>query len=174
MHNAFVDLVRELDRRAVRYVTIGVWGANSYALSGSTVFHTEDRDLFLPLEPENLLRAWEACEATGFDLRVGREPLDSPRDLWLAERRVLHRALTKAFGPGGLHVVLTLVMGEFEFEPVWTERRTFLDSGTHVQVARLQHIIDSKIAADRPKDQLFLETHKEALRQLLDEDQPLP
>ena len=47
-------LLRELDRRAVRYVTIGVWGANYYALSGSTVFHTEDRDLFLPLEPENL------------------------------------------------------------------------------------------------------------------------
>lgn len=154
MHNAFVDLVQELDRRAVRYVTIGVWGANYYALSGSTVFHTEDRDLFLPLEPENLLRAWEACEVAGFELRVGREPLDSPRDLWLAERMVLHRALTKAFGPGGVHVDLTLVMGGFEFEAVWAERRTFLDAGARVQVARLQHIVDSKVAADRPKDQV--------------------
>ncbi|MBK7874460.1 MAG: hypothetical protein IPJ77_01675 [Planctomycetes bacterium] len=173
MQNAFVLLAGELDRRSVRYVTIGVSGANYYALSGSTVFHTEDRDLFLPLDPENLKRAWQACEATGFDLRVGREPLDYPRDLWLAERMVGHRALTKAFGPGGMHVDLTLVMGDFEFEPVWKERRTFLDAGAQVQVARLKHIVDSKVAANRPKDQVFLETHKEALRQLLDEDGPL-
>lgn len=172
MQNPFVDLVGELERRAVRYVTIGVWGANYYALSGSTVFRTEDRDLFLPPDPANLLRAWEACETTGFDLRVGREPLDYPRDLWLAKRMVLHRALTKAFGPGGLHVDLTLVMGDFEFDTVWSERRVFLDAGAQVPVARLKHIVDSKQAADRPKDHVFLETHKEALRQLLDADEP--
>ena len=38
-------------------------------------------------------------------------------------------------------------------------------------VARLSHIIRSKAAANRPKDRLFLATHAEALRQMLDGDE---
>jgi hypothetical protein len=36
-----------------------------------------------------------------------------------------------------------------------------------VPTARLLHIVESKQAAGRPKDQLFLATHKDALEQLL-------
>jgi len=36
-----------------------------------------------------------------------------------------------------------------------------------VPVARLRHIVESKAAAGRPKDRLFLATHEEALRDLL-------
>src|SRR2546430_10020904 len=44
-----------------------------------SVFATEDRDLFLPPDPENLLRAWSSCRAEGFALWSADEPLGEDR-----------------------------------------------------------------------------------------------
>ena len=159
-------LVRTLRDRAVRFAVIGVGGANYYALDGSSVFVTEDSDLYLPPDPENLVRCWAGCEATGLELWSGDEPLDKPRDRWLADRVVDKRALTRATGVD-LKVDLTLVMAGFEFETVWNERRTFKVDDVDIPVARLLHIVTSKHAAGRDKDRLFLATHREALQELL-------
>lgn len=167
MTHPFAPLASELAARAVRYLVIGVSGANLYAAGGQAVFATQDIDLFLPSEPDTLLRAWDACESAALALRLHDEPLDSPRDRWLAERVIARRALTSAAGPNELTVDLTLVMQGFEFDTVWRERREFLIEGVRVPTARLLHIIESKQAAGRPKDQLFLATHKDALEQLL-------
>jgi hypothetical protein len=70
----------------VRYVLIGVAGANLYAPAGQAIFSTEDFDLYLPPDPANLVQAWAACEDLGLELWLADEPLDRPRDLWLAER----------------------------------------------------------------------------------------
>ena len=164
--NPLVPLARQLGARSVRYVLIGVGGANHYAPGGSAVFVTDDHDLFLPLEPDNLVNCWAACEASGLELWSGDEPLDSPRDRWLAERVVERRALTRATGVD-LVVDLTLVMKAYEFETVWQQRRHFTIEGVEVCVARLLHIVTSKHAAGRDKDKLFLATHREALEQLL-------
>jgi hypothetical protein len=163
----FLRLARVLTGTDVRFVVIGVWGANYYATSGATLFRTEDRDLFLPPDPDNLTRCWAACEAVGLELWADREPLDKPRDRWLAERVVARRALTRASDGAGLDVDLTLVMAAFEFDVVWTARRTFVVDGVDIPVARLQHIVTSKHTAGRDKDRLFLATHREALEQLL-------
>ena len=66
-----------------------------------------------------------------------------------------------------LLIDLTLVMAGFEFDDVWSRRRTFKVQGVTVPVASLSDIVASKAAAGRPKDQLFLATHEDALRQLL-------
>jgi hypothetical protein len=150
-------------------MVIGVWGANYYAGSGATLFTTRDRDLYLPLDPDNVLRAWRACEAMGLPLRVGAEPLDVPCDLTLA-RAVERRAMTTATGDEGLQVDLTLVMGEFEFDVVWGRRRTFVVDDVEIPVARLTDIVASKAHADREKDRLFLATHAEALREMARKD----
>ena len=167
MNDPFVDLLRALHAHGVRFVLIGVWGANYYAPSGSASFETRDRDLFLPRDPGNLLKAWQASEAAGLSLWAGEEPLDSPRDEELARRVVERQALVRATGTGDLEVDLTLVMAGFDFETVWRDRRVFVIEGTDIPVARLTHIIESKAAANRDKDRLFLATHAEALRQLL-------
>jgi hypothetical protein len=167
----FNALLRELAASSVRYVVIGVWGANLHAISASVVFHTEDRDLFLPPDPANLLAAWQACERVGLELTCSGETLDIPRDLWLAQQVVSRRALTRAVVESGLIVDLSLVMGGFEFEPVWRERREVVVAATRVPVARLLHIVTSKALAGRPKDHLFLATHAEALRELLPNDE---
>jgi hypothetical protein len=160
-------LARALNDRRVRFVVIGVGGANYWAHAGGVVFKTDDRDLFLPLESDNLVLAWAACGDAGLDLWLGDEPLDEPRDSWLADRIIERRALTRATGSDGLQVDLTLVMKGFEFETVWAERRTFLVDEVEIPAARLLHIVTSKQAAGRLKDQLFLTTHKDALQQLL-------
>ena len=170
--DAFVPLGRALLERSVRFVVMGVWGANYYARSASTVFTTEDRDLFLPLDADNLVDCWSACESTGLELWCGNEPLDTPRDRWLAERVVGRRAAMKATDGAELDVDLSLVMAQFDFETVWNERRIFSMDGVNVPVARLLHIVQSKHAVGRDKDRLFLATHREALEELLRRDRP--
>jgi len=162
-----VPLARALGQRSVRYVLIGVSGANLYGPSGQAVFTTEDLDLFMPPDPANLEQAWAACDEAQLELWLTDEPLERPRDRWLAEQSVRRHALTRATGPDDLLVDLTLVMKGFEFETVWAERRTFMIEGVSVPTARLLHIVTSKQAAGRQKDQLFLATHKDALEQLL-------
>ena len=96
MPNEFLRLVRELTSRKVRCLLIGVAGANYFAPAGGAVFNTQDRELFLPPDPENLLRAWDACEALGLALGSGDEPLDVPHDRFIADAVVGRRALTRA------------------------------------------------------------------------------
>jgi hypothetical protein len=169
-----LPLISALGERAVRFVVIGVSGANYWAHSGSVVFSTRDRDLFLPLDPDNVVRCWEACEAVGLHLLSGREPLDSPRDRWLADRVVERQAAVRATDKAQLEIDLTLVMKGFDFETVWNDRRMFRVEGIDVPVARLLHIVKSKHAAGRDKDRLFLATHREALEELLKHaDRPL-
>ena len=167
MTHPLSPLARELGRRGVRYLLIGVSGANLYGPSGQAVFTTEDIDLFLPLDADNLVPAWGACEDSGLELWLSDEPLDRPRDRWLAERMVERRALTRVTGPNDLLVDLTLVMKGFDFETVWDARRDFLIDGVPVPTARLLHIVESKHATGRDKDKLFLATHLDALQQLL-------
>lgn len=174
INSEFHALAHELEARAVRYVLIGVGGANYFAQSASYKFNTRDRDLFLPPDPDNLLRAWEACDARGLELTTSKEPLDRPRDAWLAQRIVGLRALTSATDGGDLVVDLTLVMAGFEFEEVWRERRAFRVESATLPVARLTQIVRSKSLANRPKDRLFLETHSAELRELLGRPPPTP
>jgi len=116
--DSFLRLVRQLQTGGVRFVVHGVSGANYYAQSAGLVFVTEDRDLFLPLDPDNLLCAWQACEAGGHELWCGSEPLGRPLDRFLADKVVATRALVRAESPE-LRVDLSLVMKGFEFEDVW-------------------------------------------------------
>lgn len=167
MSARFHDLVLELNSRRVRYVLIGVAGANYFATSGSVLFSTRDRDLFLPPDAGNLLLAWQACEAMKLELMCSGEPLDQPRDLWLAEQVVAGRTTSKATDGADLEIDLTLTMAGFEFEEVWLARQSFHVGDEELPVARLEHIVRSKATVGRPKDRLFLETHKEALRELL-------
>jgi hypothetical protein len=168
VEDVFLRLIAALNDAGVRYVLIGVAGANYYAPAAAAAFVTQDRDLLLPLDPENLLRSWETAARTGLALWCGDEPLDQPRDLALATAIVSRRALVRAVDDrGAVQVDFTLVMEGFDFESVWAERREFRAGGVGLPVARLSHIVHSKAMAGRDKDRLFLATHAEALRQLL-------
>lgn len=165
----FHSLVDALLRAGVRFVVIGVAGANYYARDASMTFTTQDRDLFLPRDADNELRAWDGAIASGFELWSGDEPLGEPRDRWLAER-VVERRMAVAAISRDLRVDLSLVMADLDFETVYEARRTFDVEGVPIPVARLSHIVESKRRVGRDKDLLFLATHEQALRDLLGED----
>lgn len=165
--DVFERLLESLSRRGVRFVVIGLSGANYYARSGAALFATQDRDLFLEPDPDSTLEAWQACEAVGLELSSGHEPLDRPRDRFLAERVVAQRALVRASDGAGLDVDLTLVMAGFDFATVWKGRRIFRVGRVEIPVARLAHIVESKRRADRDKDRLFLAAHADAIHDLI-------
>ena len=165
----FLRLLHELNSESVRYVVIGVSGANYYAARSLPPFVTKDRDLFLSPDPDNETRAWDVCARLGFELWTGQEPLGLPRDRWLAERIVERRMVVTATS-GELIVDLSLTMAGLDFEDVWAERRTFPAEGVEIPVARLAHIVQSKRNAGREKDLTFLVTHEQALRDLLRRD----
>jgi len=166
----FARFAQTLLATQLRFVVIGVFGANYYARSGGTIFTTQDQDLFLPPDPANLVRAWQACDEASLSLWAGDEPLDIPRDLRLATAVVERRAGTTATGDEGLQVDLSLVMAGFDFDDVWARRRSFKVDGVDIPVARLTDIVTSKANVGREKDRLFLATHEEALRQLMGDD----
>jgi predicted nucleotidyltransferase len=163
-------LAAALNEAGVRYVVIGVAGANYWALSGHTVFATKDFDLFLPPDPETCVSTWQATAACGLELFCGDEPLDRPRDRFLAERIVERRALVRASDGEGFDVDFTLVMAGFEFEHVFSRRRFFEVEGVRIGVASLRDIVASKAAVGREKDRLFLASHAEALRSLIERE----
>lgn len=168
-------LVEHFDARHVQAVLIGVHGADLHARKSGKRFQTKDTDFFLPLDPANLLGAWEACTGAGFSLWSGPEPLDSPRDLELAMQVVATRSLTVAMSPTDGRVDLTLVMGSLHFEDVWLRRRVLPEeSGVWVDVARLKDILRSKRDSGRTKDAAFLRKNAAILRELVDFDERRP
>jgi len=167
----FTAVIKALLDEEVRFVVIGVGGANFYATRGSQSFFTRDRDLFMPADAPNLLRAWSTCERNGLELWCGDEPLGVPRDRWLAHRMVERRMVTTATDRGERIVDLSLTMATFDFEEVWDQRRIFESEGVSIPVARLTQIVESKRIAGRQKDLTFLVTHEQALRDLLQRDE---
>jgi len=161
----FANAVAALQRRSVRFVITGVWGANYFA--GGQLFVTQDQDLFLPADAANLLAAWDAMIDLGLDLLANDEPLDFPRDMALANAVVASRSLTCATDNELLRIDLSLVMSGHEFDSVWSRRRMFQVDGVTLPVADLADIVTAKRNANRPKDRMFLATHAEMLRRLL-------
>lgn len=165
-------LAQALHANGVRFVVIGVSGVNYYARTSGTLFTTRDYDLFLPPDPENVLRAWQSCQELDLSLWAGDEPLDSPRDLQLAQAVVARRAATTATGDEDFQIDLSFEMAGFEFEAVWQDRRVFSAEGVEIPVARLNDIVKSKANVGRPKDRLFLASHEHALNELLQREKP--
>jgi hypothetical protein len=85
---------------------------------------------------------------------------------------IANRALVRATDGAGLDVDFTPVMAGFAFATVWAGRRIFRVGEVEIPVARLTHIVESKRRAGRDKDRLFLITHAEALRDLIESDEP--
>jgi hypothetical protein len=164
--NPFATVAHALRQDGVHFVVTGVFGANYFA--GGTLFMTQDQDLFLPLDAANLLRAWRCCERLGLEMDANGEPLDQPRDLQLASAIVRNSALTTARDGQLLCIDLSLVMTGLTFDEVWQRRRVFQQPGGDIHVASLKDIVAAKVAANRPKDRMFLATHAAEIKHLLE------
>jgi hypothetical protein len=114
------------------------------------MFATQDRDLLLPRDPENMRRAWTVCEDFSLDLVCGGEPLDRPRDNDLAKRVIATRALVRATDHAGLDVDFTLIMTGFQFDRVWKGRRIFHVEAVERAVSVSPELLSRRTVLARP------------------------
>lgn len=162
--NPYLALIRELRRKRVRFLLVGVFGINHYAPGPAFAFSTLDCDILAEPEPENLLRALRILSAAGYSLAAGGEPLGNP-DLWLAERIIRNKASIAAIKDKAAHVDLLTRISGYTFSRLYAARRLFRAGGTSVPVASLAHLMESKRICGRKKDIEFLRIYKARLKE---------
>lgn len=163
---AYAEVCRALSRARVPYVIIGAFGVGLYAKEAGTLITTADCDLLLPTTPGVLARAIRALRRGGYAIEAGGEPLvDEDKSVLAAIVRA--RASVQARRRGTI-IDLALQAAGCRFESLLKRSRRFSLKGVIVRVAALEDILRSKERAGRPKDLLFLETYRDALKQLLE------
>ena len=143
-----------LNQHEVRYLVVGGLGA---ILHGSA-HTTEDLDVLADCDPENLQRLADALEALDARLRVAGMSDDETRLLpILLDARMLANAATwtLATNAGALDILsfLKTIRGaELSYHGL-RDAAVIADTGIGpVLVASLDHIIEAKTFAGRPKD----------------------
>jgi hypothetical protein len=145
---SFARVISILGAAPVRFLLIRT-GTGNLASPDGTVVRAHYHELFLPPDPDTVLRVWQGCEEAGLELWAAGEPLGAPLDLWLAEHVVAGRVLVRATDRKGLLVDLSLLVEGFEFEALWTERRSLAVDGVEVSVPRFEPVPSG--ARDRPE-----------------------
>ncbi len=162
--DVYAEACRRLDEAGARYLLIGGMGINLHLTEQGVIVLTEDCDLLLPAELENLDRAARALCAAGFALHAGGEPLVSPDRAVLAG--ILRQQATIRASKEGAPVDLPLRAEAIEFESAWERQvRRRLD-GASVRLAPLVDIVRSKLALNRSKDRVFLEMLRDRLPEI--------
>ncbi len=164
--NPYLALIRELRRKRVRFLLVGVFGINHYAPAPALAFSTLDCDIVVEPDPKNLLRALRILAAAGYSLETNGEPLGAS-DLWLAGKIIQNRASVTALKDKTAQIdVLTCIAG-YSFPKLYAGRRLFKAGGISVPVASLEHLIESKRICGREKDLNFLRIYAAQLRQIV-------
>ena len=151
-------LFTTLARHDVRYVLIGALGARLQGFPRAT----EDADITPAREPDNLDRLAAALRELDARIYTEQIPEGLPFD---CSRQMLARAdiwnlITKA---GRLDLAFQ-PSGTTGFADLATQAVRFEVYGATLVVARLEDIIRSKEAADRPQDRQDVEVMREMLK----------
>lgn len=166
----YIAACRQLNRARVPYVIVGVYGINLYSERAGTVISTMDCDFLIPPDPAVLRRALRALRKLEFEIEAGGEPFvgDHPSDLAAIVRAGANVRAHK----GPAQIDLAVQLAGLEHRSLWAKHNRFRVEGVLVRVAPLADLIRSKELAGRPKDRLFLETYRHALKELLRDEAP--
>ena len=158
----YLAVIRAFTRVNVRYVVVGMAGINYYATRPGDTFATVDYDLLLDPTLGNVDKALGQLKRLGFSIGSAQGVL-TPTALKavVRERRTL-----VATTPEGIMVELLLAVPGFTFGELAQDAATVTVRGTPVRVGRLTKLLQSKRAANRPKDRDFLKRY----RALLEDD----
>jgi hypothetical protein len=161
----YVEVCKQFADKGIRYVVVGVFGINLYAQQVGEIITTADCDILIPAEFPIFRKALQVLVAMDFTLEAGGEPLPTLDPLIL--KGVLRaRAVVRADRADARIDLCTRIAG-VRFSQLWESRREFILEGVRVYVGRLRQLIKSKKTANRPKDELFLEQHKETIELML-------
>ena len=157
-----LGMCRIFNEEGVNYVVLGGFAA---VVHGSPIT-TRDLDILPDRDLENLNRLGRALTRIGAKIRISGEPVETQIDgPFLANM------------PFMLNLVSELGELDLTFAPAgpldgfsqWNEHASTISIavGLDIRVAALDDVIDSKAAADRPKDRLalpFLESLRDEIR----------
>jgi len=163
--DAYVEVCKRFAEEGVRYVIVGVFGINFYAQEVGEIVTTADCDILIPAEFPILRKALQLLADMEFALEAGGEPLPT-LDPVILKGILRARAVVRADRDDARVDLCTRIAG-VRFSELWENRRVFVLEGVNIHVGRLQQLIKSKRTANRPKDELFLEQHKEVIQSML-------
>ena len=163
-----VRICQILNEEGVAYVIVGGFAS---VVHGSSL-PTQDIDVVPSRQPDNLERLGRALRRMNARIRTGGDPVSAPIDgPFLANMAIMLNLITDlgdvdlTFSPSG-------GLGGFD---EWSVHALSVEiaEGLSVRIASLDDIIDSKRAANRPKDQMalpYLESLRDELRIYIDPD----
>ncbi len=161
----YVEVCKRFAEEGIRYVIVGVFGINFYARQVGEIITTADCDMLIPATFPTFQKAVRLLADMEFALEAGGEPLPTPDPVIL--RGILRaRAVVRADTADARVDLCTQIAG-VRFSELWKQRREFVVEGVTLYIGRLQQLINSKRAANRSKDELFLEQHKETIQSML-------
>jgi hypothetical protein len=161
----YVDVCRRFEDARVRYVIIGAFGINFYAQQAGEIITTGDCDVLVPAQFRAFRKALTTLVSMDFVLDAGNEPVPN-LDSALVKGILRARAVVRAERADARVDLCTQVAGT-GFQELWEAHREFVVEGVKLRVGPLQGLVTSKQTADRPKDRLFLEQHKEIIETML-------
>ena len=157
----YLAVIRAFTRVGVRYVVVGMAGINYYAHRPSETFATMDYDLLLEPTLGNVEKALDQLRRLGLSIGTARGALKPPElRAVVRERRTL-----AATTPEGVMVELLLAVSGFTFAELVRDAATVTVQGTPIKVGRLAKLLQSKRAANRPKDREFLRRYQALLEE---------
>ena len=152
-------VIRQFNRRGVRYVVIGMAGINYYARTAAEAFATLDYDIFIDATLPNVSRAIRGLSGLGFAMGTATGPFKAEglKDVVRNKRTLV------ATTPDGVMIELLLAVSGFPFAELAKDAATFTVHGVPVKVGRLTKLLQSKKVAGRAKDRAFLNRYRSLL-----------
>jgi len=148
--SSFLELIRSFDAAHVDYVLVGGF---------ATVIHghqrlTGDVDFVIALDEANTLRAIDLLTSLGYRPRAPVDPRGfadpATRQSWVNEKGLL---VMSFFNPSNAMLEVDLFVDyPIPKEKLWESSKLIDVSGVNVRVCSIDHLIEMKLAASRPKD----------------------
>ena len=154
--NSFEQALAALAGARVEFVIVGVGGINFYAREPADMVLTQDLDLFLAPQVENVRAALAALQRAGFTFSAGDEPFVDSDDPVILENLIRNAASLSAHHPAGAQLDLMLAAAGFRYEELAADAETFRLGEVETRVGRLEKLLASKERTGRPKDLEFL------------------
>ncbi len=161
------ELLRAFGAAEIRYVLVGIAGANCWARDGSLVASHATHEIVVEPVADTLTKALCILREQGYTLREDftRLPDPLPEDFARDVAASLRSTSAYRLRDQTLVRIHTTIPG-FTFEDLWREHRTFRVGDLQLQVARLRHILASMNERNTGTDRLAVARWSQGMHDL--------
>jgi len=161
MYDPYSELVNKFNRGGVKYVIVGMSGINYYASRPQETFSTQYFDIFVKPTINNIKKATNILKKMNHNLTIKKGALE---DFNLKEI-VRQKNTIIATNPYGIVFELILAISGYTFDQMQKDATIFKAENVLIKVAGLKKLLQSKKAAGREKDKLFLKRFEILLKE---------